>query len=259
VNASEKTDPLILAIETATRAGSVAVSRGQKVFACREGDASVSHSANLIEMIELVLQKAGATLSEIDLFAAAVGPGSFTGLRIGLATVKAFSAVTGHDVIGVSTLAALAHANGPVEFTVALLPAGRGEVFAQMFQVDNDDVVPLDEAAHLTPKETLQRYKDGTGVRWAGEGVVKVDEYLATLGMPALNGIPLKAEGPPEGGSLNQTPECLAASVAALAFRDYREGKSVGAEELHAVYVRPSDAEINQRWLQQNLQKSVPN
>jgi tRNA threonylcarbamoyladenosine biosynthesis protein TsaB len=248
VNAKiDKADPLILAIETATRAGSVAVARGGKVLSHGGGDASVSHSANLITMIESALNKAGATLTEVDLFAAAVGPGSFTGLRIGLATVKAFAAVTGHDVIGVSTLAALAHANGSAGRTVALLPAGRGEVFAQMFQVGVDEVVSLDEAAHLTPKETWARYADVSEVWWTGEGVAKLDEYRATLGLPALD------------GTGSKTNEALASSVAALALRDYREGKAVGAEELHALYVRPSDAEINQRWQQQNSNKSVPN
>src|ERR1041385_8227775 len=106
---SSNPEPLILAIETATRAGSVAVARGGSVLALREGDASISHSMNLIEMIDAVLREAGALLADVDVFAVAVGPGSFTGLRIGLATMKAFAEVNQGPVVGISTLAAIAH------------------------------------------------------------------------------------------------------------------------------------------------------
>src|SRR3989440_4681419 len=142
---AEKSEPLILAIETATRSGGVAVARGEKVFAARTGDATVSHSMNLIEMIEQALQEAGIKLSEVDLFAVAVGPGSFTGLRIGLATVKAFAAHLNRKVAGVSTLAAVAHASGAQGEIVSLLPAGRGEVFAQRFAVEDGNIAAMED------------------------------------------------------------------------------------------------------------------
>ncbi len=238
-------EPLILSIETATRAGGVAVSRGKKLLSAREGDAGISHSNNLIEMVQLALQEAGASLAEVELFAAAVGPGSFTGLRIGLATVKAFAAVTGKEIIGVSTLAAVAHAGGQSEETVALLPAGRGEVFAQMFRVHSDDVVPLDEAAHLTPKEALEKYRERKNLRWTGKGIQKIVEYSSDFAATSLSDSP----------ATDEKPAFLVTSIAALALTDYREGKTVTPDELQAVYVRPSDAEINQRWQQQNLQR----
>src|SRR5438105_1701324 len=168
---TEKSEPLILAIETATRSGGVAVARGEEVLASRTGDARVSHSMNLIEMIEEVLREADVKLSEVDLFAVAEGPGSFTGLRIGLATVKAFAAHLNRKVAGVSTLAAVAHASGADGEIVSLLPAGRGEVFAQLFSVTTGDVSPLDEAAHLSPREIVRRYGEKSFVHWAGEGV----------------------------------------------------------------------------------------
>src|SRR5207302_9673103 len=101
----------------------------------REGDASISHSTNLIAMIDEALRDSGSTVSDIDLFAVAVGPGSFTGLRIGLATVKALAVCTQRRIVGVSTLAAIAHAIDATGHVVSLLPAGRGEVFAQLFAV----------------------------------------------------------------------------------------------------------------------------
>src|SRR5688500_18999269 len=100
---SLSTEPVILAIETATRAGSVAVARGEEILSSRTGDASSSHSQDLIENIDAVLQTAGLELSSVDLFAAAIGPGSFTGLRIGLATVKSLAVSLARRCVGVST------------------------------------------------------------------------------------------------------------------------------------------------------------
>jgi tRNA A37 threonylcarbamoyltransferase TsaD len=71
-----KDQPLILAIETATRAGGVAVARGESVLASIAGDVSVSHSTNLLEMIAEALRNAGAALTDVDVFAVAVGPGA---------------------------------------------------------------------------------------------------------------------------------------------------------------------------------------
>ncbi len=249
---TKQAEPLVLAIETATRTGSVAVTRGAEVRATRVGDATISHSANLIEMIDSVLTEGRSKLSDIDLFAAAVGPGSFTGLRIGLATVKAFAAVTGRRIVGVSTLAAIARAENRAGEIVSLLPAGRGEVFAQMFSVDDGEVIAIDNAAHLTPKDALTRYAEKSGVHWSGEGVEKIDEYLQSRGEAQLTIASMAQTISPITRANGPAP--LAASVAALALKLFREGKSVTAGELHAVYVRASDAEINERWQQQKAQ-----
>ena len=80
--------PLILSIETATLTGSVALCKGDEVVAVHNGHDGPSHSNTLLRTIESVLKDGGIQLSDVDLFAVAIGPGSFTGLRIGLATVK---------------------------------------------------------------------------------------------------------------------------------------------------------------------------
>jgi tRNA threonylcarbamoyladenosine biosynthesis protein TsaB len=242
----EERQPLILAIETATRTGSVAIVRGNEILSSRVGDPEISHSTNLLEMIASALSEANAGLSDVDFFAIAVGPGSFTGLRIGLATVKAFAAMNSKPIVGVATLAAVARAAGTDGKIVSLLPAGRGEVFAQMFSVDSGQVTQMDDARHLTPAETLKRYGQPAGAHWTGEGVAKITGYLesasATIEIETLE---------------LETANCIAASVAAVALKDYREGNTVTADELHAVYVRASDAEINERWQQQNAPQSA--
>jgi tRNA threonylcarbamoyladenosine biosynthesis protein TsaB len=244
---SEDKEPLILAIETATRAGSVALARGSATLAAASGDASASHSTDLIESIDGILQRAGVLLRDIDLFAVAVGPGSFTGLRIGLATTKSFAMCVGKNCAGVSTLAAIAHAAGPSSQTLALLPAGRGELFAQMFSVDDGRVRELDAAAHLTPKGILEAYGKDRELRWAGEGAHLQAETLREWAKS--NDIPFVDSGPGRAAwSLAPPVDQLASSIAALALNAYRNRDTVSPDKLRAVYVRASDAEINEKW-----------
>ena len=243
----EKQEPLILAIETSTRAGSVSLARGFEVLSAVLGDETSSHSTDLIDNVERVLREGSARLIDIDLFAVTAGPGSFTGLRIGLATVKAFAVCVQKPCLPVSTLAAIAHAAGESERTVSILPAGRGEVYAQAFSVRAEIVSALDTASHLKPAELLEEYGNARTLRWAGEGA---HQHLAILRQDGVgNWI---SSGEEEGWSVAPPPQYLANSVARLALTDYRDGKATDAGELQANYVRASDAEINQRWLQLN-------
>lgn len=240
--------PLILSIETATRAGGVAVARGEAVLAAIDGDAAVSHSTNLLEMINESLRHAAVNLAEVDLFAVAVGPGSFTGLRIGLATAKAFAAHLRRDVVGVPTLAAVAHASQMTGNIVALLPAGRGEVFAQRFTISEGVVTSIDDPQHLSPRAVAEKYAAVAALNFAGEGVAMIREAVAQTSV---------CDEADADHRLKSVPPTLslAPSIAVLGFRQYQEGKSVAPDDLRAVYVRASDAEINERWQQQKLQQ----
>jgi tRNA threonylcarbamoyladenosine biosynthesis protein TsaB len=236
----------MLALETATRAGSVAIARGEEILASRSGDASSSHSQDLIENIDAVLKEAGVELSAIDLLAAAIGPGSFTGLRIGLATVKALAVSLDRRCVGVSTLAAVSHAAGLAERTVALLPAGRGEVFAQMFAVREDEVEPLDKPAHLSPQALVAKYGSYPQVIWAGEGAHAQVEVIRSEARAKGIELTVGAQNEATNGWVLAAPASeLANDVARLAFREWRKGNVIDAEELRANYVRASDAEIN--------------
>lgn len=239
--------PFILSVETATRGGSVSLSRGAEVMTSRSGDETASHSTDLIENIKAVISEAKFALSDVDLLAVAVGPGSFTGLRIGLATVKGLAACLNRKCVGVSTLGAIAHAAGPSSNTIALLPAGRGELFAQLFSVNGERLVEsADYAAHLSLSAVLAKYGDRPGLRWAGEGArIHADTII--------NAAPDNSRW-----ALAEAVEKLAESVAALALLQYQYGNAVAPDDLHAAYVRPSDAEINEGWLKQNPPSTIP-
>ncbi|MBC8029357.1 MAG: tRNA (adenosine(37)-N6)-threonylcarbamoyltransferase complex dimerization subunit type 1 TsaB [Pyrinomonadaceae bacterium] len=245
--------PLILSLETATLGGSVWLGRGSCHLAARNGDPQVSQSNSLLSDINACLKDAGLALDDVDFFACASGPGSFTGLRIGIATLKGLAASLNRPCVGIPTLAAVAHSAGPSMATVALLPAGRGEVFTQMFSVSSvsGDVIvnPIDTAAHLSPQKLIDRYGMLPQLMWAGSGAHLQRETIESAAWE--RGI-VFGPNSPESPSANGTPswnlaaneENLAAHVAALALQSYSKGMLQRPEALHAIYVRPSDAEL---------------
>lgn len=223
--------PQILSVETATLAGSVALSRGEEIIAALTGDSAVSHSNTLLSDIDKVLAEARVELADVDLFAVATGPGSFTGLRIGIATVKGLAATLDRPTAGVPTLHAVALAAGPSPRTVALLPAGRGEVFAQLFSVTKEGLVTeLDKATHISPSKLLEKYGSLESVLWCGPGAIANKALLENSASPE--------------GRLAPAVANLATYVGRLAVMKFREQQLVDPDALQAMYVRPSDAEL---------------
>jgi tRNA threonylcarbamoyladenosine biosynthesis protein TsaB len=186
----------------------------------------------------------------VDLFAAASGPGSFTGLRIGLATVKALAGTLGRPCAGIPTLQAVAHAAGPSSTTVALLPAGRGELFAQMFSVSGAKKVnPLDAPAHLSPQAILEKYGSLKDVRWSGKGAhvhrAVLKEFARRQEIDFHEDFLLTPTQ--QGWALAPEEKNLSKHVAALALEKFASGELIDADSLTAIYVRPSDAELKCR------------
>lgn len=244
-----KDNPLVLSVETATRLGSVYLSRANEVVVSVAGEKVGSHSNTLLQQIQDVLTRAGKSLAEVDLFAAASGPGSFTGLRIGLATIKGLAATLGRPGIGVPTLQAVARSGGVSAASVALLSAGRGEVFAQMFAVTSEDsITELDEPSHTPLSALLNRYGRHSNIVWCGEAATSNRD--AIVGWAEEYGLKNSAwfENAPDKdrGWVFAPPEpLLARHVAALALLRFHRGDTADSKSLRALYVRPSDAELN--------------
>jgi tRNA threonylcarbamoyladenosine biosynthesis protein TsaB len=252
--------PLILSIDTTTDVRSVAVVAGAHVRAQASSSLRGQHSANLLGDIDHVLAEARVRLEEFDLLAAATGPGSFTGLRAGLATVKAFAAALNKPVVGVPTLHAVARGADHLGHIVATLPAGRGELFAQLVACEPDGLVTeLTAPAHLPPAALIERALHWpTPLTWAGTGaqtqVESIKEAAVRGGLDwsvesdEIESSPAVTDEPARRLWLLARPtEALAGEVAQLALRVYETGGAVQAEDLRALYVRLSDAELNER------------
>ncbi|HTF99285.1 MAG TPA: tRNA (adenosine(37)-N6)-threonylcarbamoyltransferase complex dimerization subunit type 1 TsaB [Nitrospirota bacterium] len=143
---------IILGIDTSTKTGSIAIVSGRGVMAQYTLNLEITHSERLMASVDRVLTDTGMSLSQMDAFAVSLGPGSFTGLRIGLATVKGLALASDKPVAGVPTLKALAwnlpHAAFPV---CTLLDARKNEVYAALYtheegrmrQTMEETVLPL--------------------------------------------------------------------------------------------------------------------
>jgi tRNA threonylcarbamoyladenosine biosynthesis protein TsaB len=240
-------EKLVLAIETATLAGSVCLLRDGMSVAAIIGEPAVSHSNTLLKDVDRLLEKANVLISDIQLFAVASGPGSFTGLRIGIATVKALAATLNRSCIGIPTLEAIAQSAGSSNRTVCLLPAGRGEVFAQLFSVANDgEVTALDEPGHLSPRRAIEKYSMYGDICWAGEGVYShldlIREFASKSGYSLSDDT--NVEIARDGWRIAETTSNLAKHVASLAWARFSNRGDLTPDALHAIYVRPSDAEL---------------
>src|SRR5688500_9577858 len=124
-------EPVILAIETALRSGSLSLLKGATELASCSGKAEISRAEDLLEQISTLLKKSDLKLNELDLIAVSEGPGSFTGIRIGIATAKALALGAGRPILGVSVIDALALSVNKPE-VMAAVRTGRNQVAWQI-------------------------------------------------------------------------------------------------------------------------------
>jgi tRNA threonylcarbamoyladenosine biosynthesis protein TsaB len=133
---------IVLALDTTTKSGSIAVVHDEVVRVEHTGDPEVTYGQRLPAELTDVLEQAGVGIDDIDLFAVAAGPGSFTGLRVGIATVQGLAIARGKRVVAVSALEALARAGTNATHTIAAwMDAQRGEVFAALYAPDGRDLL----------------------------------------------------------------------------------------------------------------------
>ena len=244
---------LVLAADTATDVRSVCVTRGRETLSLVKEGETKAGAAAVLSVIDEALRSAGVKFEELELFAVATGPGSFTGIRAGLATVKAFAAMTARPVAPVPTLHAVALAAGPSPRTVAAIPAGRGEVFVQLLEGGEDSVVrELSKPAHVSPATLVQKATAwGESLRWAGGGAQAqrdlITEAAKRAGYEWFESSGVRRSGVNEARpawSLAPQAESYGEQVARLGLIRTGKGGAVRADEVRAQYVRPSDAEL---------------
>jgi tRNA threonylcarbamoyladenosine biosynthesis protein TsaB len=222
---------IVLALDTSTAAGSAAIVRDGAVAAARDGDGSRMHGRRLPLELMAVLRDAGVELADIGLFAVAVGPGSFTGLRVGIATIQGLALAKRARAAPVSTFEALAfHARGGGDRIATWIDAHRGEVFASLYESDGRTLV--EPPSSLTPEATLDAWSRtstrDTRIAFAGDGAVRyADVIRARLGDRAV--VP------------GRVPS-LADAVGLIAAAD--PSRAVAPHALAALYVRRPDVEL---------------
>jgi tRNA threonylcarbamoyladenosine biosynthesis protein TsaB len=221
----------VLGIETATRTGSVAVVSEHGVIAEYTLNIEVTHSERLMETVDRVLTGAGIVLSALDGLSVSVGPGSFTGLRIGIASVKGIATATGISIAAVPTLKALAwnipYAGYPV---CPLLDARKKEVYAALYRQESGSLSEVMEAQTLSLESLAGRISQRTVFTGEGSQLFRND-IRRLFGDHALFA-PLSAVVP------------SAASVAELGMLLLRSGERTLADDLAPIYIRRPEAEV---------------
>ena len=224
----------ILSIDTSNPLACVAVTADEKVLAETAFNTDRTLSARLIPEVERLLTITGMTIADIDLFACSIGPGSFTGVRAGVATVQGLALATGKPCVGFSTLSLLAR-NFPLaaHHVCTLLDARKSEVYAALFNCAN----PVPEAVIpdcvIAPESFLEKLCSTTGqpVIFAGDGAIRYREVIAKkMGERAIF-------APFTQNAVH------AANGALIAMELHNAGKSVDPARLIPIYLRASEAE----------------
>jgi tRNA threonylcarbamoyladenosine biosynthesis protein TsaB len=175
--------PLILAIESATARVGCAVGAADEVLASAQSTRPRRHAESLVPQIRFVLEQAGVTTRDIELVAVDVGPGLYTGLRVGVTTAKAMAHTLAVPVIAVTSLDAIAHeAGGDADITVAI-DARRGEVFHADYRVGDLGSSTGSEPAVSSPEVLAGVLAGRPGVRIVGDGAIAHEAVFTSSGL----------------------------------------------------------------------------
>ena len=177
---------LILALESSAKAASAALLEDGRLLAQASQCSGLTHSRTLLPMAEDLLKNAEKTIRDIDLFAVAHGPGSFTGVRIGVSTVKGLAWATNRPCVGVSTLEAMAwHGLAAGGFVCPVMDARRQQVYNALFEIREGKPVRLTEDRPIALEELAPQIKAlGAPVFLVGDGAALTAKYLDSVQIP---------------------------------------------------------------------------
>lgn len=223
----------ILALESATLTGGAALLDGDRLVGETTLSIALTHSERMMAVVDRLLQDCQWTPKDLEGLAVSVGPGSFTGLRVGIATVKGLALALSLPVAPVPTLdalaAALPFASAPV---CPLLDARKGEVYCSLYRWRGDVMTREWDYLALPPETAVARLP--TPVIVLGDGVASCRPHLARLGADVMEAPPARRR--PSPGAVAELGHALLVA-----------GKGIEAEAVTPLYLRPSEAELKAR------------
>lgn len=219
-----------LAVDTATNSGGIALARNAELIGVVQVKRPLEYSEHLLEQLGFLLGQFELTPAGIDCFVVASGPGSFTGLRIGMATVKGFSQALERPAAGVSTLEALAYRFRHVGCRVApMIDARRQQVFGAVYEVaEGGKVRPIAREQVAPPAQWLRELPEDPCL-FVGDGAQMYASTVASLR---------------PHDSLVRSDNSILPELCLLGYHRFVRGECGTATSLTANYVRPSDAEL---------------
>ena len=212
---------MILAIDTTSEFGSVALIDGDRVVEELPFDSPDGFGHVLYGHLEQLLARHGVSVGDVQCFAAASGPGSFTGVRVGLTAVKGLAEATGKPVVAVSNLRALAWF-GSASLRATVLDARRGEVYAAVYNDRLEAVMPEAVLKYVVWRKTLPPH-----------GFELISPDFSSFQSQIDSSIPAVT-----------APRALAGAIGRMAWREFLGGQACDPAKIDANYVRRSDAEL---------------
>lgn len=222
----------ILAIDTASATGSVAVINGESLLAEITVARRETHSRRLMDMVDMALKMAGLALEQVDGFAFTKGPGSFTGLRIGLGAIKGLAVITGKPLVGVSALEVLAiQSMDQTRLICPMMDARNNEVYCGRYRLSNRGIVPMSDERALPPEEAVAGLEEPCLL--TGDGA----ERYRSLFEKRLE----------KHARFSDTAQGIirASTVARLSLSRFQAGQTEDVRSVTPVYLRKSYAEMN--------------
>lgn len=222
----------ILAVDTATRSCSVAIVDDEAILAELTMVSNQTHTRHLMGAINKVIRLAGVTLMDVDGFAVGRGPGSFTGLRIGISAIKALATAVGKPVVGVSNLDALAMQATVSPFVICpLMDARKGEVYFSIYRYEQGELKNTLPVQIARPAQAIGGINErcifvGEGAALYRETIVEMLGSNACFAATAQNVI-------------------RASTIASMGLHRLKENDTDDIAELVPDYIRKSDAELN--------------
>lgn len=224
----------ILAVDTATKSCSVALTDGEHLLAEINLVSPKTHSRHLAGMIREACRFAGLAVGDMDAYAVVKGPGSFTGLRIGVSTVKGLAEAASRPIIGISALQALAEqAAAATSLVCPLIDARRGQVYFSTYRIIDHALVERHPEEVLRPDLALHSIDDSC--TFVGNGAVLYRSMIRD----SLGGSAYFAPSP--------VNVIRAFTVARLAWKRLENGDSDEVTRFVPVYLRKSDAQVNRQ------------
>ena len=221
----------ILGIDTNSFAGSVALLENSKLLAEVNMDSLLTHSERLLPSVDLVWGTKKLKISDIDGFALAAGPGSFTGIRIGMSTVKSLALAAGKPVVPVSNLAALAYKLRQPQgrLLCPMLDARKGEVYGGLFKFDGKKLAEVIAQGVYSPDSFFSKLPDNRVIHFIGQGVEKYRKKIFLYFKDKAR-FPLSSF-------------FIAYEVGLLGYEHLKAGRGKDFRELEPLYFRISQAE----------------
>ena len=235
---------IILGIDTSTNYGSVAITENGRLLSELLLPSNSSFSKNLVSSIDRLLEKSGIEVNDIDGFVISIGPGSFTGLRIGLSTCKGFNLATGKPIVPVGTLDAIVESyfsdSGFLNSTLRtphselllcpIIDAKKGEVYASLYKYEKGVIKKFEDDMAISPERLCEKINEP--VIFFGDGIKSYGDYIKNK----LNGL---------AHFYNDAQKnSVAASIALLGGKKIERGDIEDSTALKPRYIRRSEAEI---------------